>query len=83
MEHASTRALRLMLVIPLLFLTFTLFSSCAVNPVTGQNQLMLVSEEQEIAMGKQLYPNAIWDGEGGGGEYRDDRLKAYLRGLVV
>jgi len=83
MEHASTRALRLILIIPLLFLTFTLFSSCAVNPVTGQSQLMLVSEEQEIAMGKEFYPNALWDGEGGGGEYRDDRLKSYLKGIVV
>ncbi|OPY79277.1 MAG: TPR repeat-containing protein YfgC precursor [Syntrophorhabdus sp. PtaU1.Bin058] len=83
MEQTGTRALRLILIIPLLFLTLTFFGSCAVNPVTGQSQLMLVSEEQEIAMGKELYPNALWGGEGGGGEYRDDRLKSYLKGLVV
>ncbi len=77
------RTMRLILVIPLLFLAFTLFGSCAVNPVTGQSQLMLVSEEQEIAMGKELYPNALWGGEGGGGEYRDERLKTYLKGIVV
>lgn len=75
--------MRLILIIPLLFLTLALFGSCAVNPVTGQSQLMLVSEEQEIALGKELYPNALWGGEGGGGEYRDDRLKSYLKGLVV
>ena len=45
-------------------------SGCAVNPATGKNQLMLVSEDQEIAMGRQadsavvtsigLYPDAVW-----------------------
>jgi predicted Zn-dependent protease len=45
-------------------------SGCAVNPATGKNQLMLVSEDQEIAMGRQadsavvisigLYPDAAW-----------------------
>ena len=43
---------------------------CAVNPATGKNQLMLVSQDQEIAMGRQadsavvatigLYPDAGW-----------------------
>jgi len=45
-------------------------SGCAINPATGNNQLMLVSEDQEIAMGRQadtavvasigLYPDATW-----------------------
>ena len=45
-------------------------SGCAVNPATGKNQLMLVSEDQEIAMGRQadsavvtsigLYPDPVW-----------------------
>jgi predicted Zn-dependent protease len=45
-------------------------SGCAVNPATGNNQLMLVSEDQEIAMGHQadtaviatigLYPDVVW-----------------------
>ena len=58
-------------------------NGCAVNPVTGQSQLMLVSEEQEIAMGKRVYPNALWGGEGGGGEYHDPVLKSYLKGIVL
>jgi len=64
---------------------FILFfaNSCAINPVTGQSQLMLVSEEQEIAMGRQLYPNALWGGEGGGGEYKDPSLRSYLKNIVV
>jgi len=32
---------------------------CAKNPVTGQSQLMLVSEEQEIAMDKQASPHQL------------------------
>ncbi len=45
-------------------------SGCAVNPATGSNQLMLVSVDQEIAMGRQadtaviatigLYPDNAW-----------------------
>jgi len=45
-------------------------SGCARNPATGSNQLMLVSESQEIAMGRQadtaviatigLYQDATW-----------------------
>lgn len=45
-------------------------SGCAVNPATGKNQLMLVSEDQEVAMGRQadsavvisigLYPDPVW-----------------------
>ncbi len=44
--------------------------SCVTNPATGQNQLMLVSESQEIEMGRQydqqvvasigLYPDSAW-----------------------
>jgi predicted Zn-dependent protease len=43
---------------------------CAINPATGQNQLMLVSEAQEIQMGRDydpqivasigLYPDSAW-----------------------
>ncbi|HTR21001.1 MAG TPA: M48 family metalloprotease [Gemmatimonadales bacterium] len=48
----------------------SLVAACAVNPATGQHQLMLVSEDQEIAMGKEsdpaiiqqmgLYPDSAW-----------------------
>ncbi|KJF44648.1 M48 family metalloprotease [Draconibacterium sediminis] len=36
-----------------------LIPSCAVNPVTGQRQLMLMSEEQEVALGTQYDPTVI------------------------
>jgi len=56
---------------------------CAVNPVTGKKELMLVSESQEIGMGKEFYPSALWGDLGGGGEFRDEQLHAYLKDIVL
>lgn len=46
------------------FITFTLlltqlFSDCARNPVTGKKQVVLMSEAQEIAMGKEADPQIV------------------------
>ncbi len=57
---------------PIILLLLIFLAGCAVNPVTGQPQFMLVTEEEEIRVGKELYPSAIWDAEGGGGEYEDN-----------
>lgn len=65
-----------------LLLVITL-SGCAVNPVTGKQELMLVSESQEVEMGKSFYPNALWGDLGGGGEYYDPQLTSYLRAIVL
>ncbi|MDO8282393.1 MAG: M48 family metalloprotease [Thermodesulfovibrionia bacterium] len=64
----------------LLCIIFLLVSSCAVNPVTGKNELMLVSESQEIQIGKETAPSMRW---GFGGEYRDTELEAYLGGIAA
>ncbi|MFH1025679.1 MAG: M48 family metalloprotease [Nitrospirota bacterium] len=69
-------------IIVLLVMYLTIIS-CAVNPVTGQKEFMLVSESQEIDMGREFYPNALWGDVGGGGEFRDEKLKAYLRDIVL
>lgn len=37
-------------------LLLALFTGCAINPVTGERQLMLVSEDQEIAIDRQNAP---------------------------
>lgn len=37
--------------------TLGILSGCAINPVTGQQQLMLVSEQQEIQMDRQNSPH--------------------------
>lgn len=71
---------RFILFVTLLLVIF--LSSCATNPVTGRQELMLLSESQEIEMGRTLFPNAMWGAEGGGGEYRDNNLKSYLGDIV-
>ena len=37
----------------------SLFTDCARNPVTGKKQVVLMSQEQEIAMGKEADPQII------------------------
>lgn len=78
-----TNIIKKVIVIHIIFLFSLTITSCAVNPVTGQSQLMLVSEQQEIQMGKELYPSAMWGAEGGGGEHKDEKLKAYLKDIVL
>lgn len=58
---------------------FVALISCAVNPVTGEKELMLVSEQQEIQIGIRAAPSANWEF---GGHYDDPALKAYLEGIV-
>ena len=61
-----------------IFLVFTaafIIPSCAVNPVTGKKQLMLMSEAQEIEMGKQYDPQVI----SSFGIYQDDQLLQFIQ----
>ncbi len=60
-----------------LLLAANLTSGCAVNPATGQRQLMLVSEGQEIAMGQEADPaiSAMF------GIYDDADLQQYVARL--
>lgn len=39
--------------------TVFLLAACAVNPATGRRELMLVSESQEIAMGRESDPQVV------------------------
>ena len=48
-----------LLVLIVLFSVDILFHSCAVNPVTGKKQLMLMSEQQELAMGAGYDPEVL------------------------
>lgn len=52
-----------------------LIPSCAVNPVTGKRQLMLMSEAQEIEMGRQYDPQVIATF----GQYKDDQLLSFIQ----
>ena len=58
-----------------LFLTMALISTtCAVNPVTGKSQIMMMSEQQEIQMGKEYDPQVIATF----GEYKNDALLSLI-----
>lgn len=56
-------------------LVWILLDSCARNPVTGKNQLMLMSKEQEIAMGKQSDPEIV----AYFGLYDDPELQEFIK----
>ena len=51
--------------------------ACATNPATGKKQLMLVSEAQEIAMGKEADQEAV----AAYGLYPDEKIQAYVNAL--
>lgn len=57
--------------------SLSLFAACATNPATGRRQVMLVSEAQEIEMGRQAdreVTSAI-------GLYPDEDVQAYVARL--
>lgn len=61
----------------LLFASIVLLCGCAVNPVTGRNELALlpVSPEEEAALGGKAFPGTI---QQMGGEVADPQLGAYV-----
>jgi len=65
--------------IPGIFLLFTatvlLVISCAINPVTGKKQLMLMSEAQEIQLGISYDPQVMATF----GEYADNNLQNFVQ----
>ncbi|NVO30133.1 M48 family metalloprotease [Hymenobacter lapidiphilus] len=60
--------------IPSLLLAGLLLTGCAVNPVTGKKEVMLVSEGQELAMGKESDPAIIAQF----GLYQNEKLQNYI-----
>lgn len=53
---------------------FLLLDGCAKNPVTGRSELMLMSQGQEIAMGKQSDPEIV----AFFGVYQDEKLQRFI-----
>lgn len=60
-----------------LALSATLAVACAVNPATGQRQLSLISEQQEIAMGKDANQQVLKTMP----VYADSGLQDYVAGV--
>jgi predicted Zn-dependent protease len=54
--------------------TFLALSACAINPVTGKKQIVLMSEAQEIAMGQQSDPEIV----AFFGLYEDPQLQEFI-----
>jgi predicted Zn-dependent protease len=59
----------------IIFTAILVVISCAVNPVTGKTQLMLMSEDQEIQMGASYDPQVITTF----GEYNNATLATYVQ----
>ncbi len=55
-------------------LAVSLLASCATSPVTGEQQLALMSEEQEVALGKKSHPQILKQY----GVYNNPALQAYV-----
>jgi predicted Zn-dependent protease len=52
-------------------------AGCSINPATGQRQLSLIGEQQEIAIGRQEAEKAI----ASYGRYPDDEIQSYVSEL--
>lgn len=68
-RHMKTYCLAALLAVVTL-----LFHNCSRNPLTGKRQVALISEEQEIAMGKEADPQIIAQY----GLYEDKNLQAFI-----
>jgi predicted Zn-dependent protease len=55
-----------------------LVTGCAIDPVTGRQQLMMVSPEQELAIDRRSSPHQI---SGDYGDVQDPKLIAYVDGV--
>ncbi len=65
-------------VINILLLGSLFFAGCATNPVTGKQDFVLMSEAQEINLGKQAHQQVMKQYR----PYKDPALQSYVEGLV-
>lgn len=61
----------------LLFFILSVMMSCAINPVTRKPEFVLMSESQEIEIGREMDPKITEEY----GYYRDETLQAYVNQL--
>ena len=57
-----------------------LSAGCATNPVTGKSEMMFLSEEEEMQLGRQAFAQLEW--QQGGPLRTDAATKGYLEGIV-
>jgi len=66
------------IVLPLLFLSFCFYTGCAVNPITGKEELMLFPEQQDIELGQKYAPEVE---KQLGGRIDDTALQNYINSV--
>ena len=66
------------IILGFILLTSLVFSGCATNPVTGKQDFVLMSEAQEINLGKQAHQQIMQQYR----PYNDPALQSYVEGLV-
>ena len=74
MSHKKLRTALLLLLLPGFFFWAV---SCAVNPVSGRHQLMLLSENKETELGRQTDAQVVSEY----GQYEDAQLNKYLNDM--
>ncbi len=57
-----------------ILLSVALLTACSRNPVTGKREVILMSKEQEIALGQQSHPSVV----ASMGLYEDQKLNAFI-----
>jgi len=57
---------------------FCLCTGCAVNPITGEEQLMLISEQQDIEIGRKYAPEVE---KQMGGRIANGSLQSYVNNV--
>ncbi|MBZ5560524.1 MAG: M48 family metalloprotease, partial [Acidobacteriia bacterium] len=67
------------LVLPVLLLTAAVMAACATNPVTGKRELSLMSEEQELQIGREQDVQVRKEM----GVYSDEALQKYIMDIGV
>ena len=60
-----------------LLVLFLFLSSCSINPVTGNPDFVLISEEQEISLGRNVAKQVLQQER----KYEDESLQRYIQEL--
>jgi predicted Zn-dependent protease len=63
--------------IPAAMLAAVLCGGCATNPVTGKSDVVTMTAEQEVAIGRDAHPKILQKY----GRYDDEELQAYVSGI--
>ena len=74
---SSNQTLKTWMLLALAAVVAITSSGCAVNPATGQRQLVLIGEQQEIAMGREADQGIVAQM----GLYPDEEMQAYMQEL--